>query len=112
MAPTWPGPVILFDGVCKLCNASVRFVIRHDPSGIFRFAAQHSPIGQALIEAHLGGSAQLSSIILIVGDLAYTESTAVLEICARLGPPWSWLALLRIIPHGLRDNCYRFVVRH
>jgi predicted DCC family thiol-disulfide oxidoreductase YuxK len=112
MAPARPAPVILFDGVCNLCNALVRFVIRHDPVGIFRFAAQQSPIGQALIEAHLGGSAQLSSIILIVGDSACTESAAVLEICARLGPPWSWLALLRIIPHRLRDSCYRFVVRH
>jgi predicted DCC family thiol-disulfide oxidoreductase YuxK len=48
MAPARPTPVILFDGVCNLCNALVRFVIRHDPSGIFRFAAQQSPIGQAL----------------------------------------------------------------
>jgi predicted DCC family thiol-disulfide oxidoreductase YuxK len=112
MAPALPAPVILFDGVCNLCNAWVRFVIRHDPAGIFRFAAQQSPIGQAMIGAHLSGSPQLSSVILIVGDSAYTESTAVLEICARLGPSWSWLALLRIIPHRLRDTCYRFVVSH
>lgn len=108
-----PAPVVLFDGVCNLCNASVRFVVRHDPSGIFRFAAQQSPIGQAMIEEHISGSQQLSSVILIARDSVHTESTAVLEICARLAPPWSWIALIvRVIPRRLRDICYRFIVRH
>jgi predicted DCC family thiol-disulfide oxidoreductase YuxK len=106
-------PVILFDGVCNLCNAWVRFVVRHDAAGIFRFAAQQSAIGQAMIEKHFNSSPQLSSVILIMGDTVYTESTAVLEICARLAPPWSWIAqIVRIIPRRLRDTCYRFVVRH
>jgi predicted DCC family thiol-disulfide oxidoreductase YuxK len=104
-------PVVLFDGVCSLCNAWVRFVVRRDPAAIFRFAAQQSPIGQALLGKHLSGPRQEASVILIA-DTVYTESAAVLEICARLGPPWSWLALLRIIPRPLRDAFYRFVVRH
>jgi predicted DCC family thiol-disulfide oxidoreductase YuxK len=112
MVPALPAPVVLFDGVCNLCNAWVRFVVRHDPTGIFRFAAQQSPIGQAMIGEHISGSRQLSSVILIAGDSVYTESAAVLEICARLGPPWSWIALVRVIPRGLRDTCYRFIVRH
>jgi predicted DCC family thiol-disulfide oxidoreductase YuxK len=107
-----PAPVILFDGVCNLCNAWVRFVVRHDRAGIFRFAAQQSPIGQAMIAEHISGSWQLSSVILIAGDSVYSESTAVLEICAQLAPPWSWIRLARFIPRGLRDACYRFVVRH
>jgi predicted DCC family thiol-disulfide oxidoreductase YuxK len=106
-------PLILFDGVCNLCNAWVRFVVRHDPTGIFRFAPQQSSIGQAMIEKHFSGSRQLSSVILIRGDTVYTESTAVLDICARLAPPWAWIALiLRIVPRPLRDAGYRFVVRH
>ena len=112
LASNAAAPVILFDGVCNLCNAWVRFVVRHDPVGIFRFAAQQSPIGQMMIKAHLSGSPQLSTVILIADDSAYTESTAVLEIFARLGPPWSWLALLRIIPRRMRDSCYSLVVRH
>jgi predicted DCC family thiol-disulfide oxidoreductase YuxK len=112
MAAPLASSVILFDGVCNLCNAWVRFVVRHDPAGIFRFAAQQSPIGQAMIEKHISGSQQLSSVILITGNTVCTESTAVLEICARFAPPWSWIALLRVIPRGLRDTCYRFVVRH
>jgi predicted DCC family thiol-disulfide oxidoreductase YuxK len=112
MAPPLAVPVILFDGVCNLCNAWVRFVVRHDPAGIFRFAAQQSPVGQAMIEKHISGSQQLSSVILVTGNTVYTESTAVIEICARLAPPWSWFAVLRIVPRPLRDICYRFVVRH
>jgi predicted DCC family thiol-disulfide oxidoreductase YuxK len=105
-------PVILFDGVCNLCNAWVRFVVRHDPAGIFRFAAQQSSFGQAMIEKHLSDSKQPSSVILITGNAVYTESTAVLEVCARLATPWSWIAALRVIPRRLRDFCYRYVVRH
>ena len=104
--------VILFDGVCNLCNAWVRFVVRHDPAGIFRFAAQQSPVGRAIIKERTRGSQLLSSVILITDNKVYTESTAILEISARLASPWSWLAILRVIPPWLRDICYRFVVRH
>jgi predicted DCC family thiol-disulfide oxidoreductase YuxK len=105
-------PLILFDGVCNLCNAWVRFVVRRDPVGIFRFAAQQSPIGQAIIEDQLSGAGQLSSVILIEDNSIYAESDAVLQILARLRPPWSWIALLQIIPRPARDACYRFIVRH
>jgi predicted DCC family thiol-disulfide oxidoreductase YuxK len=105
-------PLILFDGVCNLCNAWVRFVIRRDPTGIFRFAAQQSPVGQAVIEDHVRGAGQLSSIVLIADGRVYTESDAILQIFARLGPPCSWISFLRIIPRRVRDACYRFIVRH
>jgi predicted DCC family thiol-disulfide oxidoreductase YuxK len=90
----------------------VRFVVRRDPAGIFRFAAQQSPTGQAIIEEHLSGASQLSSVILIEDNSIYTESDAVLQILARLSPPWPWIALLRIIPPPAHDACYRFIVSH
>jgi predicted DCC family thiol-disulfide oxidoreductase YuxK len=105
-------PLILFDGVCNLCNVWVRFVIRHDPGGVFRFAAQQSPTGQAIIMEHVSGAGQLSSVMLIENNGVYTESDAVLQILSRLGPPCSWIALARIIPRRVRDACYRFIVRH
>ena len=98
MIATTHAPLILFDGVCNLCNAWVRFVVRRDPAGIFRFAAQQSPIGQTIIKEHLSNASQLSSVILIEENAIYTESDAVLQILARLTPPRSWIALLRIIP--------------
>jgi len=105
-------PLVLFDGVCNLCNAWGRFVIRRDPTGVFRFAAQQSPVGRAMIEDRMKGAAQLSSVILIEDHSTYTESDAILQILTRLGPPWSWMALLRIVPLRFRDACYRFIVRH
>ena len=87
MVLSLPAPVVLFDGVCNLCNAWVRFVVRRDQTGIFRFASQQSPVGQAMIRERTPGSPQLSSVILIVDGSAYTESTAVMEICAQLDRP-------------------------
>lgn len=104
--------VVLFDGVCNLCNGWVRFIIPRDPNGIFRFAAQQSPAGQAIIEDHVIGAGELSSVILIEDDAIYLESDAVLRILARLGSPWSWIAVLRIIPRRVRDACYRFIAKH
>ncbi len=112
MIATTQAPLILFDGVCNLCIAWVRFVVRRNPAGTFRFAAQQSPIGQTIIKEHLSNASQLSSVILIEENAIYTESDAVLQILARLTPPWSWIALLRIIPRPARDACYRFIVRH
>ena len=104
--------IILFDGVCNLCNGWVRFLIPRDPNGTFRFAAQQSPAGQAIIEDHMRGAGELSSVILIEGNAIYLESDAVLRILARLGPPWSWITFFRIIPRSVRDACYRFIARH
>jgi predicted DCC family thiol-disulfide oxidoreductase YuxK len=105
-------PLVLIDGVCNLCNAWVRFIVRRDPTGIFRFSAHQSANGRAIIEDHMSGANQLSSVILIEDNVIYTESDAILGILARLGPPWSWMGFLRIIPRRVRDACYRFIARH
>jgi predicted DCC family thiol-disulfide oxidoreductase YuxK len=105
-------PLVLIDGVCNLCNAWVRFIVRRDPTGIFRFSAQQSATGRALIEDHMSGANQLSSVILVEDSVIYIESDAILRILARLRPPWSWMGLLRIIPRRVRDACYRFIANH
>jgi predicted DCC family thiol-disulfide oxidoreductase YuxK len=104
--------LILFDGVCNLCNGWVRFVIRRDPKGIFRFAAQQTPTAQAIIKDHMSSTGDLSSVILFEDNAISTESDAILRILGRLAPPWSWIALLRIIPRRVRDACYHFIARH
>ena len=105
-------PLILFDGVCNLCNGWVRFIIRRDPKGIFRFAAQQTPTGQAIVQDYMRNTNALPSVILIDDNAIYAESDAILQILGRLAPPWSWIALLRIIPRPVRDACYQFVARH
>ena len=105
-------PLILFDGVCNLCNGWVRFVVRRDPEGIFRFAAQQSPTARAIIQDHMSSTGDLSAVILLEDNAIYTESDAILRILGRLAPPWSWIALLRFIPRRVRDACYHFIARH
>ena len=111
MNPASRPPVVLFDGVCNLCNGWVRFVVRRDPAGIFRFASQQSTAGQAILGELMQGAVEVSSVILIVDDEVYTESDAVLQILARLDPPWSWVRFFRFIPRRFRDACYRFIAR-
>lgn len=105
-------PVILFDGVCNLCNASVQWVLQRDRAGQFRFAALQSETGQHLLAAHGLDQASFDTVVLADGDRIFTRSDAALEIARRLGGPWSWLAVLRWIPRRLRDAVYNWVARN
>jgi predicted DCC family thiol-disulfide oxidoreductase YuxK len=105
-------PVLLFDGVCNLCNASVQWVLLRDHKALFRFAALQSREGQALLQAHgLAGTA-LDSVVLCTPEKAYTHSDAALEVLRRLGGGWQLLAVLRFLPAGLRNRVYRWVARN
>lgn len=105
-------PVILFDGVCTLCSRTVDFVIRRDPAGHIRFAAQQSPAGQALLARHGLPPDALAYLVLVEGDCVATRSTAVLRIGRRLGGGWAALAALGyVVPRPLRDALYDAVAR-
>ena len=102
-------PLLLFDGVCNLCNGSVLWVIRRDPAGRFRFASLQSEVGrQLLAEAGLPPSA-LSTVVLYADGRFYTRSDAALGVLARLGSPWSWLAVFRLVPRALRNRLYDWI---
>ena len=107
--------VVLFDGVCNLCNGFVQFVISHDPAGRFHFAALQSEAGQALLAKH-GHTATASTapetVMLLEGGHLYTHSTAVLLIARGLNWPWRGLSVALVLPGFLRDAIYRFVARH
>lgn len=101
-------PIILFDGVCNLCNASVRFIVDRDPKGIFRFAPLQSETGKRLL-AEYGEADDLSTLILIEDRKSYTQSSAALRIARRLSGAWPAFSALLIIPRPLRDVIYRFI---
>lgn len=105
-------PVLLFDGVCNLCNASVQWVLRHDRQGVFRFAALQSETGQRLLAGFGLEQRSFDSVVLIAGNRIYTKSDAALEIVRRLGSPWSWLGIFRRVPRPLRNAVYDWVARH
>jgi predicted DCC family thiol-disulfide oxidoreductase YuxK len=102
------GPVLLFDGVCNLCNGVVQFVIPRDPAGRIRFAPLQSPTGQALLARH-DLPADLDSVVLVEGDRAYTKSAAAIRVAELLGWPYRAAAVARILPRRLRDAAYDVV---
>jgi len=104
-------PVILFDGVCNLCNAAVRTVVRHDDAGVYRLAPLGSPVGQELLRRHGLPTDGFDSVVLVEDGAAYTRSTAALRVCRRLGRPWSLLGPLLAVPAPLRDPFYDLVAR-
>lgn len=102
---------MLFDGVCNLCNASIRFVIGRDPGSRFCFASLQSTLGRRLV-AQYDLHDDLSTVILVEDSRAYTRSTAALRIARRLAGFWKALALLRVVPRPLRDRGYDWVARN
>ncbi|CAG8872273.1 hypothetical protein PS861_04786 [Pseudomonas fluorescens] len=98
--------VVLFDGVCKLCNVWVRFLIRHDRQRRLRLAAVQSPEGQALL-AWAGLPMDQFDTMAVIRDRHYwARSEAFFEIIARLPARWRPVNLLRIFPRKLRDWAY------
>jgi len=106
--------VVLFDGVCNLCNHTVQFIIRHDKAQHFQFASQQSEAGQRLLaQHHIPGSQALAeSVVVIEGEKVWLASDAVFRILYRLGGAWRMLAVLRLLPKGLRDGVYRWVAQN
>ena len=98
--------VIFFDGVCNLCNASVRFVIARDPRRYFRFASLQSDAALRILPGRGHDPALLSSVVLLEGGRLYERSTAALRIARHLRGPWPALSLLLVIPRPLRDFAY------
>lgn len=105
-------PILLFDGVCNLCNASVQWVIRRDPQGIFRFAPLQSETGQSLLRQSGLSSEHFDTVVLVDGDRIFTRSDAALEIARRIGGVWSLLAVFRRVPRPIRNAVYDWIARH
>lgn len=111
-SPETDHPVILFDGVCNLCNRGVRFVIERDPDAEFRFAPIQSDPGAALLEACGLDPGRRDTWVLVVDGECYTRSAAAIRVAARLGGACRFLSPLRYVPRVLRDAVYDFVATH
>jgi predicted DCC family thiol-disulfide oxidoreductase YuxK len=106
------GPIVLFDGLCNFCDASVNFIIDHDPRGRFRFAPLQSEAAKALLLRHGLDAQQLQSVALIEEGSCYTRSTAALRIARRLSGPWRLLYGLIGVPRSMRDFVYDWIARN
>ena len=105
-------PILLFDGVCHLCNGTVQLILKCDRKDVFRFAPLQSAAGQALL-ARFGLPVEaMPSVILVEGDRVYQRSTAALRILGALGWPYKVLTVLLLVPRPIRDWGYDLIARN
>ena len=102
-------PVLLFDGVCNLCNAAVQFVVERDSAGRVCFASLQSETAKKLLQAHGLSTKRFESVVLLDNGQVYTKSTAILRLTRKLDGPWPLTFGLILVPRFLRDKVYDFV---
>src|SRR5437773_3803912 len=112
LVPVNQPPLILFDGVCHLCNASVAWVVEHARRGVFRVAALQSAAGLAALAAANAPAVLPDGMVLIDADGVHTRSDAVIRLASRLGFPWRLARLGRLLPRPIRDWAYDRLARN
>ena len=105
--------IILFDGVCNLCNSSVQYVIKHEKNDVFRFVALQSEHGKSILN-HIGiNPLNIDSVVLYEpGKAYYYKSSAAIEIAKNLGGIFTFGTLFRIIPTSIRNLLYDYVAKN
>ena len=111
------GPIVLYDGVCALCNAVIRFVLARDRGRVFRFASLQGELGRAVLARHARSPDDLATVVVVTGagqpdERLLERSEAVLFILARLNAAWPLAArLARAVPRAVRDWTYDRIAR-
>lgn len=105
------GHILLFDGVCNLCNSIVQFIIKRDPKGKFKFSSLQSESGQALLRQFGLPTNDFDSFVFISGDKYFLKSSAGLHVLKKLGGVWKVFFIFIIFPRPLRDFIYNFIAK-
>lgn len=104
-------PIILYDGVCGLCSRSVRWLIRHDPQRVLRYAPLQGETAARLRAAHPRIPPTLESVVLVEDGRVHLRSKAFLHVARHLTRPWRWAYALRWLPAFVLDLGYRVIAR-
>jgi predicted DCC family thiol-disulfide oxidoreductase YuxK len=104
--------IILFDGVCNLCNRSVQFIIKRDKKKLFLFASLQGKTGRELLQKFNLPVNDINSFILLEGDSLFKRSSAALRIAKRLSGGWKLLYGFMIIPRFIRDAVYNLIAKN
>ncbi|MCU0826756.1 MAG: thiol-disulfide oxidoreductase DCC family protein [Tabrizicola sp.] len=107
-----PPDLIVFDGVCVLCNGFARFVHRHDRAGTFRFATAQSAMGRSAYAAAGLSPDALDTVLVRRNGQSLQKSTAILAAVSAFGGPWRAVVLLRLVPRPIRDWLYDRIARN
>jgi predicted DCC family thiol-disulfide oxidoreductase YuxK len=105
-------PIILFDGICNLCNSSVQFVLKHDKQGIFRFASLQSEAGRLLLQKNNLPQSNFNSFVLIQDDKVYLKSTAALKVAKQMSGATKYLYTFIVVPAFIRDAVYNVIAKN
>lgn len=105
-------PIVLFDGVCNLCNAAVRFIIKRDKKKIFTLSPLQSSFSEELNQQFHFKKPLLNSIVLIENNKVYDKSTAALRVVKKLNGPIKLLYIFIIIPPFIRDAIYNVIAKN
>jgi predicted DCC family thiol-disulfide oxidoreductase YuxK len=98
--------VILFDGVCKLCNAWSKFIIKHDKKHLFKLCSVQSDEGQRVLKHFDLSTDVYDSMVYVEGDTLYQQSDAFFQVIATLGYPWKAVLVFRLIPRFICNWLY------
>lgn len=101
--------IVLFDGVCNLCNGSVQFIMKRDRKKKFLFGSLQGKTGQEYLRKYHLPTDQFHSFMLIESNVLYTRSTAVLRMLKHLGRGWQVLYVFIFLPQVLRDGVYKLI---
>ncbi len=110
-------PILLYDGVCGLCNRFVQFILRRDRNALFRFASLQSALVARILARHGANPSDLDTVYVVLNyelpnELLLSRSDAVLFVLKQLGGPWPPAAfLLQLLPNFLRNSAYNFIAR-
>lgn len=104
--------IILFDGVCNFCNASINFIIDHDPEKHFKFAPLQSDFGQKTLLRFNKNTEDFDSVILLKNNQLYQKSEAALEITKHLSGFWKYLAIFKILPTFVLNFFYDIIAKN
>jgi predicted DCC family thiol-disulfide oxidoreductase YuxK len=107
-----PDRLMLFDGVCNLCNGAVRAVMAIDREGAIRFTPLQSSYGQRLAALHGVNPDSPDSLVFFDHGQALTKTAAFGAILRRTSPPWRWFAIIDRLPRGLTDRAYDWIARN
>ncbi len=104
--------IILFDGVCNLCNGAVNFVIKRDKKNLIQFASLQSEAAHQLLADYNIASRKMESFIFIENGKGYTYSTAALKVCKHLNSLWPLFYGFIIVPPFIRDGIYKWIAKN
>ncbi|WP_066218075.1 thiol-disulfide oxidoreductase DCC family protein [Formosa haliotis] len=105
--------LVLFDGICNLCDSSVQFVIKHDKNNHFSFTTLQGETGKSIIEKFKINPSDTDSILLLTpNNKLYTKSSAALRIASKLNFPINLMAVFLIVPKPLRDVVYDYIAKN